>query len=65
MSFVWVGDASLDEVAPTYSSFTSSNTFAVSIEKIHYDVLAVCTGLDATPLTSIPTARLRAKHFIP
>jgi NADH dehydrogenase len=99
-----VGDASLDEVAPTYSSLfctathypsskdedvtnslvqwkqgsaigvdvknscvfyntTSSYASAVTIDKIHYDALVVCTGLDATPPISIPGAQQWARTF--
>lgn len=102
-----VGDASLDEVAPTYSSLFGTTTHyptskpeensnttpsivqwkqgaaigvdvknscvfynttslyasAVTIEKMQYDALVVCTGVDATPPASIPGAHQWAKTF--
>jgi NADH:ubiquinone reductase (non-electrogenic) len=102
-----VGDASLDEVAPTYSSllctdntpptvsdlctsspnattllqwkqgiaigvdvkkscvFYNTTTAAAvgTIEKINYDALVICTGLDATPPNSIPGAQQLAQTF--
>jgi NADH dehydrogenase len=42
---------------------TSSYASSVTIKKIHYDALVVCTGLDATPPTSIPGAQQLAKTF--
>lgn len=42
---------------------TSSYASAVTIEKMQYDALVVCTGVDATPPTSIPGANQWAKTF--
>jgi len=85
-----VGDASLEEVAPTYSSlFHSRNntskvqwkqgtvigvdvknscvfynaTSPLSMQKLNYDALVVCTGLDATPSPTIPGAQQFAHTF--
>ena len=87
-----VGDASLEEVAPTYTSLFHQGqnnkrskvqwkqgtvigvdvknscvfynaTSPMSMQKINYDALVLCTGLDATPSPTIPGAQQLAHTF--